>query len=145
MRGLVAAVVCVTVLLSLMAGSALANPRAIQYDNPAVVEPPVVKPVEPPAVKPVEPPVLTPPVAKPPATTTTKPAAKKTTTKPKPKVAGATAVSKTAAPKAPAPATTSGALPFTGFDVALIVGLGGALVAGGLILRAAGRKRDDAV
>jgi len=52
-------------------------------------------------------------------------------------------VTKTSPAKAPAPAAATGALPFTGLNVALIVGLGGALVAGGLILRAAGRKRDD--
>ena len=40
------------------------------------------------------------------------------------------------------PAST-GTLPFTGLDLALIVGLGGALVGGGLALRAAGRKRNE--
>ena len=143
MRGLVSAA-CVAVFLSLTAGSALASPRATQYDNPATTEPTKVTPTTP-TTTPTTPTTTTPaatakPAAKP-ATKAAKPAPKPKTTK----VLGATtAVTKTSAAKAPAPAAATGALPFTGLNVALIVGLGGALLAGGLILRAAGRKRDDA-
>jgi hypothetical protein len=96
------AIVCLALAMGVVAGGALATPRASQYDNPSSTEPTKVV---------------------------------------KQDVLGAkSSVVKTQAPKA---TTSTATLPFTGMDLALIVGLGGALVVGGFALRAAGRKRDE--
>lgn len=108
-RSRLTAIVCVAfVVASMLAGNALANPRASQYDNPASKEP----------TKVVKQGVL----------------AVKTTTK---------TATQTATPAQAPVQATSGTLPFTGLDLALIVGVGGALVAGGFALRAVGRKNHE--
>jgi len=97
----------------LFVGSALANPRASQYDSPSSKEP----------------------------TTVVK--SKKPATAPKQGTLGVTSsATKPAAAKAPLQ-VSGGTLPFTGMDLALVIGLGGALAAGGLALRAVGRRRDE--
>ena len=112
-RSRLTAIVCVAfVVTGMLAGNALANPRASQYDNPAAKEP----------TKVVKQGVL----------------AVKTTTKTATKTA-----TQTATPAQAPVQATSGTLPFTGLDLALIVGGGGALVAGGFVLRAVGRKNHE--
>ena len=111
-RRAIASVVATLLVAAGLCGGAWATPNKQQYDNPGASEPTTVAPTTPTTVAP--------------ATPSAKPA--KTT---------APAVAGTLTPPTQAQAVESGTLPFTGQNIALVVLVGGVLIAAGIGLRRA--------
>jgi hypothetical protein len=103
------------------------SPNDTQYKNPGSTEPIAVQPA---------------PKTQPSSTIAVKPAKAKSSSiavQPAPKTQASSTGGSTGSVAAP----SNQDLPFTGQNVALFVGLGGVLLAGGLLLRRAGRKSDS--